>query len=394
MNPMAILRKAIRYRSAFRMDADSLEAMEKRLLDSLIRSARQTRHYRHVTEFSGIFTTKDDIRKDPHAFIRHGGRAETELRTSGSSGQPLAVLLDRDALESRVASEYAVTTDCGRGPFDLYATLYDKPATIHPLRRLIFPEMSLSLFEDERKILERMRSRGARILSSYPSVIGSLARRNESLGLKMVFTRGEMLTPGLRRLISRSFSCDVLDQYGLNESGLVAFECPEKSMHVNSGFCKVEIIGADGYPAQDGEVVVTCLANHMMPILRYRTGDLAAWGRGCGCGRTLPVIEKIKGREDDMLILPSGKTTSASFIDLLADIPGIAEYQMVQEDADRLVLRFVPGHGFSEKARKSMISVIRKGCRGEKVSIELEEVQLIPRGATGKMATVISKVKQ
>ena len=54
----------------------------------------------------------------------------------------------------------------------------------------------------------------------------------------------------------------------------------------------------------DGELVITTLTRKALPLLRYRTGDMAAIDRAaCACGRTLARMGRVQGRRDDMLIL-------------------------------------------------------------------------------------------
>jgi phenylacetate-coenzyme A ligase PaaK-like adenylate-forming protein len=57
-------------------------------------------------------------------------------------------------------------------------------------------------------------------------------------------------------------------------------------------------------PGERGELVFTTLTKEAMPLLRYRTGDIAALDRSaCACGRTLARMSKVTGRRDDMLVI-------------------------------------------------------------------------------------------
>ena len=73
----------------------------------------------------------------------------------------------------------------------------------------------------------------------------------------------------------------------------------------------VEIVDDAGRPVPpgtEGNIVVTCLTNYAMPLLRYRLGDFAELGSDCSCGRGLPVLKRILGRErNSVLIAPSGE---------------------------------------------------------------------------------------
>jgi phenylacetate-CoA ligase len=82
----------------------------------------------------------------------------------------------------------------------------------------------------------------------------------------------------------------------------------QAGLHVNEDHFLVELIdpgsGRPVAPGERGELVFTTLTKEAMPLLRYRTGDLAALDRSaCACGRTLPRMSKVTGRRDDMLVI-------------------------------------------------------------------------------------------
>jgi phenylacetate-coenzyme A ligase PaaK-like adenylate-forming protein len=71
-----------------------------------------------------------------------------------------------------------------------------------------------------------------------------------------------------------------------------------------------------------------------------------------------------------------------------------SDYQIIQEKEDFFVFRFVPaGKGISESEKAEIVRRIKRGCLGEEVKVEFEEVSEIKRGRTMKRKTVISKVK-
>ncbi len=115
----------------------------------------------------------------------------------------------------------------------------------------------------------------------------------------------------MRKEIEAAWDMTALDIYGLSEiiGPGVAQECPEKNgLHISSDVFFPEIVNPETgewvNEGEDGELVITTLTKEALPLLRYRTGDIASLEMGrCGCGRTLPRISKIKGRTDDMLII-------------------------------------------------------------------------------------------
>ena len=122
----------------------------------------------------------------------------------------------------------------------------------------------------------------------------------------------EPWSAGLRVRIEDLLGVRALDIYGLSEviGPGVAAECIEAAdgLHVNEDHFLVEAIDpASGLPVPDGtpgELVFSTPTKEALPLLRYRTGDIAALRRGtCACGRTLVKMSRITGRRDDMLVI-------------------------------------------------------------------------------------------
>ena len=164
-------------------------------------------------------------------------------------------------------------------------------------------------------ILER---RPWRQIFGYPSAIYLLcleARKQgrdlRRLGVKAVFVTGEVLLPHQRELISETLACPVADGYGGRDSGFIAHECPQGGMHILADCTIVEVLDPDGQPVppgESGEITVTDLYSHEAPFIRYRTGDIGVVSsRQCRCGRALPLLEKIEGRSNDLILAPDGR---------------------------------------------------------------------------------------
>jgi phenylacetate-CoA ligase len=90
----------------------------------------------------------------------------------------------------------------------------------------------------------------------------------------------------------------------------------------------VEVVDpATGEPVPDGtegELVFTSLTKEALPVIRYRTGDLASLSsRPCACGRVFARHSKVYGRTDDMLIIRGVNVYPSSIEAVLADIEGV-----------------------------------------------------------------------
>ncbi|MBT3700718.1 MAG: phenylacetate--CoA ligase family protein [Alphaproteobacteria bacterium] len=130
-------------------------------------------------------------------------------------------------------------------------------------------------------------------------------------GLKEISVIGEMCGDLLRQLSQEAWSVPLHDVYSSREVGYIALQCPiNNHYHVQSEGLYLEILDEEDLPCtpgQSGRVVATTLRNFAMPLIRYEIGDHAIMGEPCNCGRGLPVIKSILGREQDVLVLPDGK---------------------------------------------------------------------------------------
>jgi phenylacetate-coenzyme A ligase PaaK-like adenylate-forming protein len=99
------------------------------------------------------------------------------------------------------------------------------------------------------------------------------------------------------------------------------------------------------------------------------------------------------GRNDDVIILPSGRMRPGIAFYPVMPLTEIYSYQIIQERPDLLVFRYVPVEkDISDYLRKDLAKELRKACLGESISIEFERVSSIKRGRTGKINTIISKI--
>lgn len=112
-----------------------------------------------------------------------------------------------------------------------------------------------------------------------------------------------LLPPRLTRLLKQNLACLTLDHYGLTEAGYGGgVQCPaHDGYHLRELDILVEIIDIDSGrslpPEQTGEVVITTLQREAMPLIRYRTGDVAALLPGpCVCASPLRRLGPIQGR--------------------------------------------------------------------------------------------------
>ena len=190
---------------------------------------------------------------------------------------------------------------------------------------------------------------GAEILCCTPSYALAIADHIEDvtrLGLRAGLFGAEPWTERLRGAVEDALNLRALDVYGLSEiiGPGVASECLEGpgGAHVNEDHFLVETIDPDTGQAvsegETGELVFTTLTKEAMPLLRYRTGDLASVTREpCPCGRTFARMSRVVGRTDDMLIIRGVNVFPSEIERVLLSVDGIApHYQLVVDRRERL----------------------------------------------------------
>jgi phenylacetate-CoA ligase len=199
----------------------------------------------------------------------------------------------------------------------------------------------------------------------------------------------QQLTPSMRRTIETILQIPVQNDYGFNEIGLVACQCPEGGrFHVHAEHCVVEIVGADGGPCRPGEfgrVLVTGLSNAAMPLLRYDPDDLAMALEGpCPCGRTLPSFGPIQGRYRRTAFLPPGVWSHWIAIQrAIGDMPlellaPLRQYQVHHHRDGRFVLRVALSGCLAPEFRARIQAAWQEADRVVAFPLEMVDVEEIP----------------
>jgi putative adenylate-forming enzyme len=246
------------------------------------------------------------------------------------------------------------------------------------------------------------------ILATYPSAAVMLAEERRAGRLRFapaeIWTGGETLSAAMRAFIADAFGCVVVNSYGASEFLSLACECRFGCLHLNSDWAVLEAVDADGRPVPPGRAGVTTLltnlANHVQPIIRYDLGDrVTLHARRCECGSPLPVIE-VQGRSDDTLHLPALNGEQVSVLPLalstvLEEEAGLFDFQLVQERPDRLRLSTVQaGHAGEQALRRARDSLAAFLARQGAAQVHIACQTAVPdlRGRSGKAQRVVSQV--
>jgi phenylacetate-CoA ligase len=166
---------------------------------------------------------------------------------------------------------------------------------------------------------------------------------------------------------------------------------------VNSERAIIRVVREDNTPAPPGEVgrvVVTDLANYVMPFINYEIGDWAVAGEPCPCGRGFPTLMSLEGRLGEVLRTPTGRTilpiALCRFLNIRARAhPYLWEYQAVQTVPEHVAFKVVPSVLLTPD-RMDWLRTELEGFLGPGVSVTVEPVDRIPVEASGKRLLVRS----
>ena len=412
-------------RNAWRKTEDLLKIQEKKLRAIVKHAYENVEFYHRQFDALGLkpsdiktvkdlkklpIITKQEIRNAyPDKVIAKGFDVQNlkKYTTSGSTGMPLTVALDKDAEDFRAALFGRPFFECGLGtrkkmviigdnrhfPNDL--TWYQK---IGFLRRL-YLSATISV---ENHISQLVRYQ-PHALYSYSSYIILLANAFKNLGLReinpdIIFSTAEVLTTEARKYINSVFNTQIFDLYGCVETERLAWECKEhRGYHMDIDSTLIEFVkdGEAVAPGESGQLILTCLYNYAMPLIRYSIGDLGTpTDEKCPCGRGLPLMTNIVGRIDDMIYGSKDRiVVPENFANIMRNIPGIKEYRIIQENKNLIIVKFVKGQNFSERTIHRIIQDITEVV-GRDLEVKPIVVNEIEKDQSGKIRSVISKVNK
>ena len=350
--------------------------------------------------------TKDDIRRHEHALVSNTFDAATlrAKRTSGSTGVPLTVRIDEPAVQWKTACTIRSDEWSGYRLGQRVAKVWGNPEYLQfgwkgRVRNYL---VDRAVYLDTLNLTDgRIAAFTAVIRRHRPGLIFGhahslylLACALRKQGVTDVRPNGIVSTAMIlhdwqRTVIEQVFDCPVTNRYGCEEVSLIASECElHQGLHLNADSVYAEI------EPRTGKLLVTDLTNRAMPLIRYRIGDVVVGsGRTCRCGRGLPLIERVEGREADYVLTPAGSLISGISLteNFALHIPGAAQVQIVQESLHLLRVRLVADDGFGDAGRRKVAELVAETF-GPAVRHEVEVVDAIPQEAGGKYRFCISQV--
>ena len=411
-----------------RLAPDELQSYQQKLLEPLLQHARQHVPFyaqRLAPLFRGTAPDLSRFREIPiltrtqaQANVKalaardlppDAGPVETE-ETSGSTGRPFVhrrnqlLTLANLGLTDRLLRWW---------DFDGNKTM----ATFISRRRELAPPPSgatsrgwrtgasglhhmIDMWADTDVQIDWLMERQPHYLTAYSSTLLALAERVRRRGVPLHFERinsvATAMSDEIRQACREVLGVNPIDQYGAQEVGLIAGECPVCGRyHLSGEAMLVELLRDDGTPCAAGEtgrVVVTSFYNYAMPFIRYEIGDYAVAGPAkVKCPVRLPTLARVFGRYRNTFTLKDGRIIYPYVaIGQFRDFIAFEQVQVVQTDYDAVEVRYVPSS--SATADEAGLQAYLREAIDKSLNVRAIPVDEIPRAASGKFEDFLSLV--
>jgi len=336
-----------------------------------------------------------------------------ECTTGGTSGNQLRLHLDNDSQAVEMGFMHRQWARVGYTPRSRKATFRgvefrDLPDRVYWQENPIYNEMQFSPYHMNEQTLgsylNKMSEYRPQFLHGYPSAISLLADyilRHEvdwkALNIKAALLGSEAVTSEQRAMIEKAFHTRVFSWYGHSERVILAGECEYTTdYHTFPDYGYLEILKENGEPAEEGEmgeIVGTGFLNRSLPLIRYRTGDMARRLRSeCKCGRWFDRFTDVEGRwKQEYVIGKNGSRMSMAALNIHgAALDRVVRYQYFQNRPGVMELRVmvVPGFGESDVVA---ISTAFADKMGDELMVEVKVVEDIPLTGRGKLRRLVQE---
>ncbi|MEE9409069.1 MAG: phenylacetate--CoA ligase family protein [Polaribacter sp.] len=243
-------------------------------------------------------------------------------------------------------------------------------------------------------------------LNGYTSVIVVFAKylisknivlKNICPTLKACVVTSEMLFDGDKKLLQKAFGITIVNEYGASELDLIAFEDSNNNWILNTETLFVEVLDDNNKVLKEGEVgnlVITSLYNKANPFIRYKIGDKGAIKK---INSTQYILEKLQGRSEDLVKLPSGKVAPGLTFyyitkSIMEDSGEIKEIKIIQTQLDTFKIEYVSKKEL-ENSQKENIEKALLDYLESNLKIVFLRLPALERSKSGKLKQFTSLIK-
>lgn len=320
--------------------------------------------------------------------------------SSGSTGEPFTYYTSKDAYSLNIAANIRGWYWQGYRLGDRYIKISNSGRSkLKSLQDLVSKNKCIVFNNyDEDKvmgIIKRINKFKPVVLRSYVAPLLMISHYAKKHSIKLhspsfITTTGSTLYPSMREEIQEIFGAPVYDSYSC-EAGANVFECPTHDCyHSTMEYAITEVIDQNANPSMQGRLVSTDLWNFAMPFIRYDSQDVIEIGdNDCPCGRKLRCVQRILGRDTDILVASNGKLIPPLALSIfMKKLTGVAEYQIRQDGIDVFIIYIKPTNEFNS-GQVSLINDYWSKTFGKDSEVDIKLVDEIPLTTSGKRRYII-----
>lgn len=334
-------------------------------------------------------------------------------KTSGSTGNPFYFAKDKFS--------HALTWAVIKNRFNWHKLYGKKQARFYgipnePIPRLkerlkdIFSnryrfnvfDLSDTAFE---KWVEKFNTTDFVYLNGYTTVIVAFANylNSKNIILKDVckslnacVVTSEMCFEDDKILMQKAFGVPIINEYGASELDLIAFQNIENEWIVNTESLYIEIVDHNDNPlpyGESGRIIVTSLYNKAHPFIRYDLGDIGSLRKK---DSKTTILEKLEGRKEDYIQLPSGKTAPGLTFyyitkSIMKDNSSVKEIKVEQTKVDRFEIHYTATNRFTENQEHTIKNALYDYLEPNLI-ISFHKFEQLQRSKSGKLKQFTSLI--
>ncbi|MEJ2641061.1 MAG: AMP-binding protein [Desulfosarcinaceae bacterium] len=326
-------------------------------------NGRKPAHLAKVAEIARLpFTTPEDLRRDPDRFLsvsRDAVERVVTLETSGTTDTPKRIFFTNEDLELTLDFfHHGMSTLVQSGQRVLILMPGQRPGSVGDLLEKALARMAVEgivhgPLDDPAAAVGVILREQIDCLVGLPAQVLRLARCSPGAAIPpgritSVLLSADYVPASIVTTLEKIWQCSVYQHYGMTEGGYGGgVECAVRSgYHLREADLLYEVVDPEtGQPLPDGqvgEVVLTTLTRRGMPLIRYRTGDLAAFmPEACPCGSVLRRMQPVRGRIGGRQAVGApGKIALPELDEAIFALDGVLDYQaIIKEDRGRTHLK-------------------------------------------------------
>ena len=335
-------------------------------------------------------------------------------KTSGSTGNPFFFAKDKFA--------HALTWAIIENRFNWHDIYFKKQARIYGIPKQKIPKLKerikdffsnryrFDVFDLTDEAFKGWLQKFSKVkfvyLNGYTTVLVAFAKylvsqnivlKNICSTLKACVVTSEMLFPEDKELLEKSFGITVINEYGASELDLIAFENTKGEWILNSETLYIEIVDDNNNLVEDGTVghiIITSLYNKANPFIRYRIGDKGAIRK---LSSKKIILEKLEGRSEDFIVLPSGKKAPGLTFyyitkSIMEDNGLVKEIKVFQINESSFKIDYVADLVLLKKQKEEIKKALFKYLEPN-LNISFFKKEKLERGKSGKLKQFTSLIK-